>query len=120
MINNDRIVPVTNTDLLSLYSAVLAAASVTLTKVNAAAPGEFAISAASTALICAEPVKTVNITTITAATIYFVAAEDFKGFSLAGVYEEPTEDSVDVVPGSGDLYKAVLADGDITITRVGF
>ena len=61
MINNDRIVPVTRTDLLSLYSAMLTAASVTITKLAATAPAEFDVKSAATALIADEPVKTLDI-----------------------------------------------------------
>lgn len=124
MINNDRIVPVKATDLVSLYSAMLFSdLSGSLTKLAASDPGEFTVTSASTALIAAEPVKTLDIdataSSVTAATIYFLAALDYKGFSIDGTAETPAAGSVDVVPGSGDLYKAVLATGDITITKVG-
>lgn len=123
MINNDRIVPVTRTDLLSLYSAMLTAASITIAKLAATAPAEFDVKSAATALIADEPVKTLDIdataSSISSATIYFMAAEDFKGFSIDGTAIEFAEGSVDIVNGSGDLYKAVLATGAVTVTKVG-
>lgn len=116
MINNNRIVPVQATDLISLYSTILAAASVTLTKVSASGIGEFNVTSASTALICDEPVKSLNIAeAVTAATIYFVADYDFEGFSLNG-----TAAAVEgVVKDGRTLQCATLATGVITVAKVG-
>lgn len=123
MVNNDRIVPVTKTDLLTLYKSIFTIANVTTTILEATTPGVFSVTSAANAILCAEPVKTLDIdataSSVTAATIYFLAALDYKGFSIDGTAETPAAGSVDVVPGSGDLYKAVLATGDITITKVG-
>lgn len=123
MINNNRIVPVQATDLITLYSVILKQDSnnSTLAKVNAAnAEGDFAITAASTPLLCSEPAKNIDLAAaVTAATIYFVAGYNYKGFSLAGVAEEPAAGSVEVDADGCTLYKAVLSSGDITITKVG-
>ena len=124
MINNKRIVPVQATDLISLYAVILKQDTTnnsTLAKVDAAnAEGDFAITSASTPLLCSEPAKSIDLAAaVTAATIYFVPTYDFVGFSLAGVAEEPAGGSVDIVADGNTLYKAVLSSGDITVTKVG-
>ena len=124
MINNNRIVPVQATDLISLYAVILKQDTTnnsTLAKVDASnAEGDFAITSASTPLICSEPAKSIDLAAaVTAATVYFVPAYNYKGFSLAGVAEEPAAGSVDVDADGATLYKAVLSSGDITITKVG-
>lgn len=121
MINNKRIVPVQATDLISLYAVILKQDTTnnsTLAKVDAAnAEGDFAITAASTPLLCSEPAKSIDLAeAVTAATIYFVPTYDFVGFSLAGVEKEP----IGTIDADGNtLYKAVLSSGDITVTKVG-
>lgn len=123
MINKDRIVPVQATDLITLYAVILKQDSnnSTLAKVNAKnAEGDFAITAASTPLLCSEPAKSIDLAAaVTAATIYFVPTYDFVGFSLAGVAEEPAAGSVDIEADGNTLYKAVLSSGDITVAKVG-
>ena len=121
MINNDRIVPITKVDLISMYALILmqASANATLAKVSANnVEGDFVITAAETPLIADEPVKTVDIAEeVTEATLYFVPAFDYKGFSLNGVAVTATGD---VVADGHTLYKAVLASSAVTITKVGF
>ena len=122
MINTSRIVPVQNVDLLSLYGLILRmkADQGSLAKIDAVNPGEFEASSGAL-LIAGEPVKSFDIkAALTSTTIYFVAAEDYKGFSLAGTPEEPADGSDAVVKDATTLYKAVLSSGDITITKVGF
>lgn len=121
MINKDRIVPVQATDLITLYAVILKQDTTnnsTLAKVDAAnAEGDFAITAASTPLLCSEPAKSIDLAAaVTAATIYFVPTYDFAGFTLAGVEKEP----IGTIDADGaTLYKAVLSSGDITVTKVG-
>lgn len=124
MINTDRIVPVQDTDLITLYAVILKQDTTnnsTLAKVNAAnAEGVFKITAASTPLLCSEPAKSIDLAAaVTAATVYFVPTYDFIGFSLAGVAEEPAAGSDDIDADGNTLYKAVLSSGDITVTKVG-
>ncbi len=123
MINKDRIVPVQATDLITLYALILKQDSnnSTLAKVDAKnANGDFAITAASTPLLCSEPAKSIDLAAaVTAATVYFVPTYDFVGFSLAGVAEKPAAGSVDIEADGNTLYKAVLSSGDITVTKVG-
>ena len=124
MINANRIVPVQATDLITLYAVILKQDTTnnsTLAKVDAKnAEGDFAITSASTPLLCSEPAKSIDLAVaVTSATVYFVPAYSYKGFSLAGVAEEPASGSVDVEADGATLYKAVLSSGDITITKVG-
>lgn len=125
MINNNRIVPVTKTDLISLYSAILLQASgnSALAKlVSEDVLGNYQVKTNSAVVICDQPVVSCDIdataSSVSACTVYFMADPNFKGFSIDGVAEEFADGSVDVV-ANGDLYKAVLSSGDITVTKVG-
>lgn len=119
MINTDRIVQVSKTDLLTLYGTILKIASVSVAAAQATAPGEFKITSAASALIAAEPVETLDFAAaVTSATVYFVAAYNYAGFSLAGTAVETA--GVDVVADAATLYTATLADGVVTIAKVGF
>lgn len=122
MINANRIVPVQATDLITLYGLILKQDTTnnsTLAAVQAATvEGDFAITSASTPLICAEPAKTIDIAAaVSSATIYFVPAYDYEGFTLAGVKTTP---SGTVTADGSTLYKAVLSTGTVTITKCGF
>lgn len=126
MINSNRIVPVTKTDLLSLYSTILLQASgnsglVKLVSNDVA--GDYTIKTNNAIAIADQPVVSCDIdattSSVSACTLFFMAADGYTGFSIDGVAEEPADGSVDVV-ADGSLYKAVLASGDITITKVGF
>lgn len=117
MINNDRIVPVTATDLISLYGVILSAARKTLTVANATNPGEFEITATGDQ-IASEPIATCDFaSSATSANLYFVPAYDYTGFTVAG---EPVVATGDVVADGRTLYLAALSRGAITITQVGF
>ena len=127
MINNDRIVPVTQTDLLSLYGLILKQNSSFSALAKLAADtvdGEFQVKTNSAVLIADQPVKTVDIdattSSVSGCTVFFVADYDYVGFTIDGAAEEPAAGSDDVVPDSKTLYKAVLSSGNITITKVGF
>lgn len=120
MINNDRIVPVTATDLLSLYAVILKAASVTLTVAEASHPGVFEVAAApqSGSLIASEPVESLNFgADVSAATVYFVPAYDYKGFSVNGTAVTATGDTVKADGKS--LYLATLSSGAVSIAAQG-
>ena len=120
MINTDRIVPVQTIDLISLYGLILKMDSnnATLAAVAATNPGEFDITAAATPLIASEPVASLDFAAgVSTATVYFVAAYNYKGFTVNGTAVVPTGS---VNPDGRTLYKAVLASGAVTITKVGF
>lgn len=121
MINQNRIVPVQATDLISLYGLILTMNSdnADLTALAATTTdGQFEVTDGSDPLIASEPVATCDFgEDVSSATLYFVPAYDYVGFTLNGVAVTPTGD---VNPDGRSLYKAVLADGAITITQVGF
>lgn len=120
MINTNRIVPIQNTDLLSLYGLILKQDTTNnsgLTALAADAPGVFTISDGSAPLVAAEPVKTLNSAAgVSAYAIYFVAAYDFEGFKTNG--SAATMAGADIVADASTLYKAALSSGTVTITKV--
>lgn len=124
MINKERIVPVQATDLLSLYGLILKMDSnnSTLAKLDALdVDGNFKVTSGSAPLLCSQPAETIDIdataSSVSSATIYFVPAYDYNGFTIDGSAVTPTG-SVDA--DGVTLYKAVLSSGAITITKVGF
>lgn len=122
MINTDRIVPVQATDLITLYAVILKMDSNNsgLVKLAATAPGEFSQETNSAIALANEPVTELDFASgVTAGTVYFVPALDFKGFSLAGVATEFSGTINENGIGS-DLYKAVLSSGTITVSKIGF
>lgn len=120
MINSDRIVPVTAIDLISLYGLIIKAAGPTLTAVNAkTVDGQFDVETAANALICSEPVKSLDFaSSLNSATIYFVPAYDYKGFTKNGA--AVTKAGVDVVADGRTLYTATLSTSTVTFAKVGF
>lgn len=113
MINNDRIVPVTKTDLLSLYGAVLNIASVSFDVLASAdVDGNFTVAANGTYL-ANQPVMTLDFGTSTAATVYFIPAYSYAGIKAGGADAE-----ADVNADGATLYKAVLSSGSVTVTAV--
>ena len=119
MINANRIVPVVKTDLITLYSVILKAANVSVTKLDATdAEGNFTQAANSATVLCSEPVKSFDFAaTATAGTAYFVPAVEFKGFTTAGT--AATTAGVDVVADGSTLYSATLATGTVTFAKIG-
>lgn len=118
MINQDRIVPVMATDLITLYSVILAAAGESITKVDATdADGDFSITSASGDLIASEPVSTMDFgESVTTATVYFVPAYNFTGFTTNGT---PAGLTGEVNADGSTLYKAELSSGSVTVTQIG-
>ena len=85
MINEKRIVPVTNTDLLTLYGLILKVGGTTISTVSAGDTGVFSMTSGSGNKLADEPVKSFDFgSSVTSAVIYFVAAYDYEGFSVAG------------------------------------
>lgn len=118
MINNDRIVPVTRIDLLSLYGLIIKARGTSVNAVNANdIDGNFSQSANGTAF-ASQPIKSYDFgNSVTSATVYFVPAYDFVGFTKGGaaITTSGTVDADDTT-----LYVATLASGSITFTKAGF
>ena len=125
MINNDRIVAITKTDLISLYGLILKQ-NASLGSLAALASedilGNFQIKTNSALVLANQPLVSCDIdataSSVSACTVFFVADQGYKGFSIDGVAKETEGD--DVVADGVTLYKAVLSSGDITITKIGF
>lgn len=120
MINKDRIVQVTAVDLISLYALILKVAGTTLTVANAVNPGEFEIEEApqSGSLIASEPVSSLDFASgVSAATVYFVPAYDYKGFTANGAAVSVSGDTVK--PDGRSLYLATLSGGSVSIAAQG-
>lgn len=120
MINSDRIVPITKTDLITMYANMLVIAGTSVSAVNANdASGVFEISEGSGNLIASEPVNSCDFgEDVTAAVLYFVPGYDYAGFSVNGTAVETSGATVD--PDGVSLYTATLATGAVTIAKVGF
>ena len=126
MINKDRIVPIEKVDLISMYGLILLQASANsgLAKLEAETiDGDFQIKTNSAVLIADQPVKSVDIdatgSSVSAATLYFVPAYDYAGFTVDGAAATMGEGD-DVVADGFSLYKAVFGSSTVTITKVGF
>lgn len=119
MINANRIVPVTKTDLLTLVGTILGLVGISYSVLDADdTVGDFTVTASGAAgnLLAAQPVKTLDFADgTTSGTVYFVAAYDFAGFAIAGAAAE-AEGAV--ISDASTLYKAVLADSAITVTAI--
>lgn len=118
MINNDRIVPVQKTDLLTLYGNILKIASVSVAVLASTGIGEFEQDTNSATVIANEPVKSLNFgSSVTAATVYFIPDADYQGFTKTGATLTVTGD----VDADGvTLYTATLSTNALTIAKVGF
>lgn len=123
MINTDRIVPVQATDLISLYGLILnqtVDGGVTALSADDV-EGNFTISSGSATMLADEPVATADAAAaVSAYTLYFVPAYDFAGFTQNGSAATIADGSDEVEPDGRTLYSAVLASGEVTITKVGF
>lgn len=122
MVNNDRIVPITKIDYLSMIGTVLVIAGVSAATLAATdIDGDFSVTEAGT-FLADQPVKSLEIAEgVTSGTVYFTAGYDFDDITVAGTTATIADGSVsldDIKKDTVTLYKAVLADGEITITAV--
>ena len=120
MMNQNRIVPVTQSDLISLYSSALVLHDGTIEQKSVASedvPAVFDIADVSGVFLLDEPVKKATVASGAEVTLYFVAAYDFEGIYVAGS-DEPL--SADIDNDGKSLFKAVIADGAATVSKVGF
>lgn len=121
MVNKDLIIPVTKTDLLSLYGTVLTIASVSFAIAPANVDGEVEITGSGAAgnFLANGPVKEIDFKSgVTGGTVYFIPAYDYAGIKVAGAAATMASDSVEVDAADAGLYKAVLSSGEVTITAV--
>lgn len=119
MINNDRIVPIQKMDLLTMFGTILNLASVDYTVLQTSTiEGAFSVTGSGAAgiLLANQPVQTLDFAEgVTGATVYFIAAYDYAGMTIADAATTPIGA---VQPDGVTLYKAVLASGAVTITAV--
>lgn len=118
MINNDRIVSITECDLLSMYGLILSqvSANSAMTAIKAdTVDGKF--SCGTGIHLADQPVKSCDFTGASA-TLYFIADFAYEGFTKSGAAVTVSGD--EVVADSKTLYKAVLASNAVTVTKVGF
>ena len=122
MINNDRIVPIQKIDLLTLVGTILGLCGTEYSVLAAAdVTGDFEVEASGAAgnVLCNQPVKTLDFKSgTTSGTVYFVAAYDYEGITVAGAAATIADGSATVQPDGVSLYKAALASGEVTITAV--
>ena len=126
MINNNRIVPVVKTDLISLYGLILKQNSSYGSLAKLASldiEGNYKVTTNSAIVICDQPAVSIDFdataSSVSAGTVFFVADNGFKGIAIDGTIVEPADGSADVV-ADGSLYAAALATGAVTISKVGF
>lgn len=123
MINNDRIVPITAIDLISMYGLILVAMLGTNNKPVALSAnttnGEFEVSEAGTFLLD-EPLKSCKIATGISGSVdaYFVPAYDYSGFTLNGA--AVTTQGDEVTADGRTLYLANVSSGSVTITKMSY
>lgn len=120
MINKDRIVPIQKSDLLSMYGTFINLAfglasqdPATVLDANNV-DGDFTVDTDGVYL-ASQPVRSLDVTGGAEGTIFFVAAYDYVGMSIAGEAIVPTG-AVD--PDSTTLYQAVVDNGAVTITAL--
>lgn len=123
MINDKRIVPSAEIDLITSYGTMLAIAAAAASgtapeKLSATNPAEFAVSTNSKTYLADEPVKKLTFgSSITASTIYFVPALDYAGFEKDSATLTVTGE---VVADGKTLYSATLSTNALTLAKVGF
>ena len=120
MINSERIVPITETDLISMYGVILKLAAATAPdKLDPTdVIGNFAEDTNSETVLCSQPLKSLNFgSSVTAATVYFVPATSYTGFTKTGATLTVTGD---VDADGATLYSATLSTNALTIAKVGF
>lgn len=126
MINNDRIVPITAIDLISMYGFIIK-----VTCISASNPlGVPVVLEATTAngifeitenghFLMNEPMKSCNIAAeITDMGVFFVPAYDYSGFTVNGA--TVTTQGDEVTADGRTLYTAHIRDNAFTITKVGY
>lgn len=128
MINTNQIVPITATDLLTLLGTVMAIigqeslAAVPTALAPFDAEGNFKVTTNSAVALASAPVKSLDFdataSSVSAGTVYFVPAYDYVGFSINGAAVVTAGAQVNA--DGCTLYKAVLATGAVTISKVGF
>lgn len=115
MLNNDRIVPVTKTDLLSLYRMIIQYSG---QSINVLQPedGDAAFMCPAGYNIAAVPLKSFDFSGGNTGSIYFVAERGYVGCTNENFYKSAFSD--EVVPDGVTLYQATLSGQSYTISKV--
>lgn len=122
MINNDRIVPVQKIDLLTLIGTILGLNGTSYSVLAAqTVEGAFSVTGSGDAgnKLANQPVQSLDFASgVTAGVVYFVAAYDYAGITVAGAAATYAEGSATVIPDGVTLYKATLSSGSVTVAAV--
>lgn len=126
MINKDRIVPVTATDLITLYSVLVGfmmQSNATLNKIDpTTVDGVFEFVEATTGpVILSQPAKEIKVaSTVETVSFMFVPDYTFEGVTVDGVAMPVAEGSAAVEPDGYSFYGATVASGTVTYKKFGF
>ena len=122
MINNDRIVPIMKMDLLTMFGTILGLHGTSYTVLASTdVEGNFSVTGTGAAgnKLANQPVKSLDFASgVTSGTVYFVAAYDYAGITVAGAAATIADGSATVVADGATLYTAALASGEVTITAI--
>lgn len=118
MINKDRIVPVTATDLISLYSLIVGSYGSPVEKLDPVdVNGTFEVSESNKTYMASQPVKKLNVAAGVQAIVYCVIDYGFEGAFVDGakmtIDHDPDADGC-------TLYDLELDDTDCLVTKHGF
>lgn len=122
MINKDRIVPIEKMDLLTMFGTILSLHGTSYAVLASSdVEGTFSVTGSGAAgnKLANQPVKSLDFASgVTSGTVYFVAAYDYAGITVAGAAATIADGSATVIPDGATLYSAALASGEVTITAV--
>lgn len=122
MINNDRIVPIQEMDLLTMFGTILGLHGTSYSVLASSdVAGDFSVTGTGAAgnKLANQPVKSLDFASgVTSGTVYFVAAYDYAGITVAGAAATIADGSATVIPDGATLYTAALASGEVTITAI--
>ena len=122
MINNDRIVPIMKMDLLTMFGTILGLHGTSYSVLASSdVEGDFSVTGTGAAgnKLANQPVKSIDFASgVTSGTVYFVAAYDYAGITVAGAAATIADGSATVVADGATLYTAALSSGEVTITAI--
>lgn len=119
MINEDRIVSVLKTDLLTLYGNILVLSGKSVNAIEAGEIGQFSLADPTGTYIASEPVDTINLTgTLGESEIYFIPDYSYRGIKDNGT---PVDTDTEVSADGETLYKiAITSGGVVSVAKAGF
>lgn len=128
MINKDRIVPVTATDLLTLFYTINSIAAngnkYVLATTSKIGVYDFQATGLANSIICSEPVKKMNIGLGFQGSIYFIPDYDFEGITYNGAPAVFNSETDEIIADGASCYLAFYdadksAVGVINFSAVG-